>query len=201
MTARAQILAKLKAANAAPHIEAGAYHPQVPGDLNIEFIAKAKAADGMVHECASTDDIPGILQSLFAPNGETVPLHIAPGSFLRELPWGRAPNLTLQDAPPGGEAVALSAADFAIAETGTLAFLSGAARPSSWHFLPGVECVLVRRALIVPTLENLFAKLAGAALPSTLNLVTGPSRTADIEQTIERGAHGPRALHIFLTAN
>jgi L-lactate utilization protein LutC len=55
--------------------------------------------------------------------------------------------------------------------------------------------------LILPTLEDVFAQMADATMPATLNLVTGPSRTADIEQTIERGAHGPRALHIFLTTD
>jgi len=200
MTARTKILAKLRTANTTERVEAGAYHPQMQSDLRMEFVAKAEAADGLVHEIASAEDLPVNLQTLFSLNGETTSLHIAPGSFLRELPWERAPNLTLHDATPASEAVALSAADYAIAETGTLAFLSGAAQPSSWHFLPGIECVLVRRALIVPALEDLFAKLAGEALPATLNLVTGPSRTADIEQSIERGAHGPRALHIFLTA-
>ncbi len=201
MTARAQILAKLKAANASELAKSSAYRRKVQSDPNIEFVARAEAADGVVYELAAVDDLPAKMQSLYSRNGETVPLHIAPGSSLRELPWGSAPKLILHDTAPGSEAVALSAADFAIAETGTLVFLSGTARPSSWHFLPGVECVLVRRTIIVPALEDLFAKLAGETLPATLNLVTGPSRTADIEQTIERGAHGPRALHIFLTAN
>jgi L-lactate dehydrogenase complex protein LldG len=201
MTARKNILAKLRAANTPKPAEARGYHPQVRGDLKTEFVSNAKAADAMVHEIANAEELPAKLQSLFSATDGTIPLHIAHGSYLRELPWERAPKLALHDTAPASEAVALSAADFAIAETGTVAFLSGAARPSSWHFLPGTECVLVYQALIVPALEDLFAKLADKALPSTLNFVTGPSRTADIEQTIERGAHGPRALHIFLSAN
>ena len=201
MNARAQILAKLKAASSSAHVENKGYCPHVPSDLIAEFLSKAVAADANVHEIASAEDIPVRLESLFSERSNETPLHIAPGSPLCDLPWARAPYLRLCDTPPTGEAVALSAADFAIAETGTLVFLSGAARPSSWHFLPGIECVLVRRALIVPTLEDLFAKLADQDMPATLNLVTGPSRTADIEQTIERGAHGPRSLHIFLTGS
>ena len=133
MTARAQILAKLKAASPSERAEAGAYHPQARNDLKTEFAAKAEAADALVHEIAGAEDLPAKLQSLFSVNGETTPLHVAPGSFLRELPWGRAPNLTLHDTPPASEALALSAADFAIAETGTLAFLSGGCR---WWIIP-----------------------------------------------------------------
>ncbi len=199
MNAREEILAKLKAASA-ENVESEAYTPRVGRDLGAEFLVKAKAADAIVHEITSTHDLPAILQSVIAANGDGVPLHIASGSFLRELPWTRAPKLCLSDAAPDSGAIALSAAEFAIAESGTLAFFSGPAQPSTWHFLPEIECVLVGRATIVPTLEDMFSKLADRSLPSTLNLVTGPSRTADIEQTIERGAHGPRDLHIFLSA-
>jgi L-lactate utilization protein LutC len=120
---------------------------------------------------------------------------------LRDLAWQEAARLVLDDGRPSAGSVALSSADFAIAETGTLAFLSGPARPSAWHFLPGIEFVLVERENIVPTLEVLFARLTKDEWPATLNLVTGPSRTADIEQTIERGAHGPRELHILLAGS
>jgi len=200
MTARAEILAKLKAANVAKPAGAGVYRPQLGGDLKAEFMLKAKAADAIVHEVANAQDLPASLQSVFALNGSEKSVHIAPHSSLHDLPWERAPKVILSEATPASTDMALSAADFAIAESGTLAFLSGAGRPSSWHFLPEIECVLVGRATIVPTLEDLFAKLADRTRPSTLNLVTGPSRTADIEQTIERGAHGPRELHIFLSA-
>jgi L-lactate dehydrogenase complex protein LldG len=200
-TGRAEILARLRAASAQDRVNAKPYRPQLQGDLKAEFFSKAQAADANVHEIASIEAIPTKLQSLFAEGDNQTPLHIAQASLARDLAWECAPKLNLHDTPPGGEALALSIADYGIAETGTLAFLSGAARPSSWHFLPGIECVVLRTTLIVPTLEDLFAQIADAGLPSTLNLVTGPSRTADIEQTIERGAHGPRALHIFMTGD
>ena len=201
MTARTQILAKLKASNARGGQSTQPYCPEFLGSLWEEFVTHAKASDSVIHEIASALDIPTKLQSLFSSNGGITPLHIAQGSHLRDLPWRLAPQLAMHDTPPGGEAIVLSAADFAIAETGTLVFCSGTTQPSSWHFLPGIECVLLRRPLILQTLEDVFAQMADAAMPATLNLVTGPSRTADIEQTIERGAHGPHALHIFLTTD
>jgi L-lactate dehydrogenase complex protein LldG len=200
MTARAEILTKLKAASIAKAAGEGVYRPQIGSDLGTEFVRKAKAADAVIHEIANAEELPPALQSAFAFDGSVRSLHIAPGSSLRDLPWERTPQLNLSESIPSGTDIALSAADFAIAESGTLVFLSGAGRPSSWHFLPEIECVLVERAAILPTLEDVSAKLSGRMLPSTINLVTGPSRTADIEQTIERGAHGPRELHIFLCA-
>ncbi len=55
---------------------------------------------------------------------------------------------------------------------------------------------------ILPHLEEVLAKVkARGEFPRTLNLVTGPSRTGDIEQTLELGAHGPKALAILIVGN
>ncbi len=88
----------------------------------------------------------------------------------------------------------MTRAPFAIAETGTLVQPSRAASPASWHFRPGFEIAILRARDIVAHFEDL--KLG--ALPATLNLITGPSRTGDIEQTLELGAHGPKALAVLI---
>ncbi|MDE2182836.1 MAG: LUD domain-containing protein [Alphaproteobacteria bacterium] len=100
--------------------------------------------------------------------------------------------------PPGPNDAAVSVAPFAIAETGTLVFLSGPAAPPSWHFRPGLEIAVIAAGNILPTLEDVLARIREHPLPSTVNLVTGPSRTGDIEQTIELGAHGPKTLSIVI---
>ena len=125
-------------------------------------------------------------------------LHLPAQSPLRALPWDRAPNLAVSDEAPGPDDAAFAAADYAIAETGTLVFFAAGERPASWHFLPGREFVLLSRVQILPTFEDILALAFAQGMPSTLNLVTGPSRTGDIEQTMEMGAHGPRHLHILL---
>ena len=61
---------------------------------------------------------------------------------------------------------------------------------------PVLEIAILRRADIVPELEDVLTRLG--ALPSTLNLVSGPSRTGDIEQTMELGAHGPKSLAVLV---
>jgi L-lactate dehydrogenase complex protein LldG len=160
------------------------------------FTAKAIAAIADVRRIASRDDAPEAIFALLSGAGARPRLHIPAQSPLNDLPWQRAPGLTRDSAPPSGEDAAFAAADYGIAETGTLVFFSGPRSLSSWHFRPGREIVLLARGLILPRLEDVIARLS--AMPATLNLVTGPSRTADIEQTIELGAHGPRSLHILI---
>ncbi len=168
-------------------------------DPAAHFIAKAKASVAHVHEIKSAGEVPASIWSIMMEMRLPPRLHVPENSPLQALAWDRAPGLILTAAPPDGNACAAAAADYGIAETGTLVFLSGPRSPSSWHFRPGCEFALVMRDTIVPRFEDIAAILtAGPRMPATLNLVTGPSRTADIEQTIELGAHGPRDVHILI---
>lgn len=97
--------------------------------------------------------------------------------------------------------VGVSAAFAGIAETGTLMLVSGPETPTSLNFLPDVHVVAVAASDIGGTYEEAWTRLRErfpSALPRTVNMITGPSRTGDIEQTIQLGAHGPRRLHIVL---
>jgi len=165
-------------------------------DPVLRFSEKAIAVSAKMHNIASAADAPEAILALLSAEGARLNLHVPESSPLRELPWQRAPGLRISEKPPSGDDAAFAAADYGIAETGTLAFLSGPRSLSSWHYRPGREIVLLGKNLILPRLEDLFARTG--AMPASLNLVTGPSRTADIEQTIELGAHGPRALDILI---
>ena len=88
-----------------------------------------------------------------------------------------------------------------VAETGTLVTLSAAETPSTLNFLPDTAIAILRRSDIVGTYEDAFDRARarhGKDLPRTVNLITGPSRTGDIEQQIQIGVHGPRRLHLVL---
>lgn len=173
--------------------------PAWTGDTGAHFIAKAQACMASVQQIAAPEDAPEAIFAVLAAANVARRVHVPRQSALNALPWHRAPGLIVSSDAPGGDDSALSAADHGIAETGTLVFYSGRQSASSWHFRPGREFVLVRRGSILPRLEDIIALLSAAGrMPATLNLVTGPSRTADIEQTIELGAHGPRALHILM---
>jgi L-lactate dehydrogenase complex protein LldG len=97
---------------------------------------------------------------------------------------------------PGGSAGI--EADYGIAETGSLVFLAARDRPrASWIDLEVLD-VELREDRIVRDLEELFALLQ-PDVPSAVAIVTGPSRTADIEQTLVVGVHGPREVRVRLT--
>jgi L-lactate dehydrogenase complex protein LldG len=108
----------------------------------------------------------------------------------------------VQGRAEAGDAVGLSRAFAAAAETGTLFLSSGPENPSTLNFLPEVHCVVVLASDIAGSYEECWSKLRGAqsarGMPRTVNLISGPSRTADIEQTIVMGAHGPKKLLVFV---
>ena len=196
MSAREDILAKLR-------VSSRPVPPPPPfvfaeiADLAARFIEKAKVSIADVKEIASESDCAAAVRQILKSGNEALSLHIPAASPLLRFSWS-AEGIDISHAPPSGTQTAFSRADFAVAETGTLVFLAGPQSPSSWHFRPGREIVLVRRSLLLPRLENLFVRLREHTIPATVNLVTGPSRTADIEQTIELGAHGPCAIHLLL---
>jgi L-lactate dehydrogenase complex protein LldG len=167
-------------------------------DLASLFEIKADNEGAQITPIGSPTRAPGAIASALAAADLPMRLHLPKDSELRGLPWDQVPHLTVSDTPPGPESAALSAADFGIAETGTLVFLSDRGRPAAWHFLPEREFVLLSRSQIVATLEDVLAVVALNGMPSTMNLVTGPSCTGDIEQTMEVGAHGPKQLRILM---
>jgi L-lactate dehydrogenase complex protein LldG len=103
------------------------------------------------------------------------------------------------------DTVGLSHAFAGAAETGTLFLASGPDNPSTLNFLPETHFVVVLAENVAGSYEECWAKVRavyGAGLmPRTVNLISGPSRTGDIEQTIVLGAHGPKNLTVFITGS
>ncbi len=100
--------------------------------------------------------------------------------------------------------VGLTGCDWAIAETGTLVLLSGPGRPRLYSLLPEVHIAIVQEEQILPHLSAAAPPLKKALRQargkriSCANLITGPSRTADIELTLIQGVHGPREVRAIL---
>ena len=98
----------------------------------------------------------------------------------------------------------ITGADYAIAETGSVVVLPRRGLSRLVSVVPPVHVAIVRPSDIVGTLDDLFALRRleyarnGGEMGSYLNFITGPSRTADIEQTIVVGVHGPREVHMLL---
>lgn len=173
--------------------------PEWSGDALVSFIGKVEASIARPHRLASFAGAPAKIAEVLRLANAAPELHVPAESSLLRLPWNAVPALSISSAPPTGDQSALSAAEFGIAETGTLVFFSGSNSRSSWHFRPGREFILIEQTRILPRFEDVIARINTLpATPATINLVTGPSRTADIEQTIELGAHGPREIHVLI---
>ena len=101
----------------------------------------------------------------------------------------------------GKESTSVTTAVAAVAETGSIAFASDEQTPTTLNFLPENHIVVLHESQIVDRIEDVWIQIRSMpAIPRAVNLVTGPSRTGDIEQTIEIGAHGPKRMHVLLVA-
>ena len=100
--------------------------------------------------------------------------------------------------PPVTEEAGVSRALYGLAETGSVVLAASPDEPRANSLLPYVHVTLLSENRILPGLPELFAALGGD-LPSALAIVTGPSRSADIEQTLVVGVHGPGEVHVVLT--
>ena len=170
------------------------YVPPVPSaDLVTAFVERATAVHAEVRHLSSAREISAAVADLLRCKNLPAEIHIAPDA--QTIDTGA---LTVKRTPPGPDDAALTIAPFGIAETGTLAYPAATDNPASWHFRPGFEIAVLKASDIVPHMENIIARVKANGLPHTLNFVTGPSRTGDIEQTLELGAHGPKALAILI---
>ena len=130
-------------------------------------------------------------------------LRLSEEPVLVTLPWLLAPKLTqTYGEPSASDAIGLSRAIAGVAETGTLFLVSGAGNPTSLNFLPETHIVMVDESDIVGSYEEAWGRLRAlygeGTLPRTVNWISGPSRTAYIEQNIISGAHGPKRLFVVI---
>ena len=97
----------------------------------------------------------------------------------------------------GEDEVGVSRAAYGLADTGSVVLAAGPDEPRARSLLPPIHITLLDAGRIVPGLPELFRELGGE-LPSALAIVTGPSRSADIEQKLVIGVHGPGEVHIVI---
>jgi len=165
------------------------------------FIRRLEAEFGSVAFVADGDAVPGAVADYLAAQNLPTSFVMAPHPELRAIPWSARPLLTIREGrAEATDLVSVQHAFAAIAETGTLMLPSAPERPTTLNLLADTEIVVLRASRLVGAYEEawdlLRAELGG--MPRNVMLVTGPSRSADIEQTPELGAHGPRQLHVVL---
>ncbi len=166
------------------------------------FKEEAERVQASIAEVAAWTDAPAEVARFLRENNCPATLRMGADARLAAMPWSATSLEILHGASDGRDVNAVSAAFAGIAETGTLALVSGPDNPTTLNFLSDNHIVVLSRDAILADYESAFAKLRGAygkgGAPRTVNFITGPSRSADIEQTLLLGAHGPRRLHIII---
>ena len=167
------------------------------------FCQKAEEAAATVTRIKNSDAVPKTIAQLLRRHNLPARIRMGADKRLATLPWSTQKALEVNPgASDGDDEAGVSHAFAGAAETGTLLLTSGPDNPTTINFLPDHHVVVVNAADIEGDYETVFAMLRKAygkgAMPRTVNFITGPSRSADIEQTLILGAHGPRALHIIV---
>ena len=183
----------------------------------VRFQTEFERVGGVLHRVATRAEVPGVVAAIAGERGARELVTWAPAAMGLDLagPLGAA-GLGVSPAPAGGgeaervahrgaaaaAGVGVTGADWAVAETGSLVLVSGAGRPRTTSLLPETHVAIFGPGQLLESLEQAGVMLealhadGGAGLSgSMVNVITGPSRTADIELTLTRGVHGPREVH------
>ena len=205
MNARERILARI--ASRKPDSDALGHHlathprgpqPPVPCDLKKHFAERARKLSSDVVEADQLSHAPGLIADYLQQ--KMLPMQGVCWPALADLPWLEA-GLNIEARPARDrDLVGITGAFCAIAETGTLLLLGGELTPASTSLLPETHAAIVHPHRIVATMEDAWELLRRefGTPPRTVNFISGPSRTADIEQTVTLGAHGPYRVLVVL---
>lgn len=204
------ILTRVRAAGAKTAIRAAPQLAAPPslttsGDATIARFRAMAAAKGItVADAAAQNAIPQALAAALTATGVEARRVRLNDPAMASLMW-RAMGLSIElGAAEPHDAMALSTAVAAVAETGTLMLTSGADNPATLALLPETHVIVIDAMKIVGTFEDALRILrnhCGTSLPRTVNLISGASRTGDIGGRIVHGAHGPRRLIVVMVAN
>jgi L-lactate dehydrogenase complex protein LldG len=213
MSARANILARIRAAQGravtvrpderdavAQYIAAHPQgpRPQVDADVEARFRDRALNLSTTLDEVKTGADIPAAV-ARYLRDLNLVPTAVCWPEFAA-LDWA-AQGMKVETRPAcGDDLVGITGVFCAIAETGTLMMCSGPDTPPAASLLPETHIAVVSRSRIVTGMEDAWALLRSerGVMPRAVNFISGPSRTADIEQTVTLGAHGPYRVHVLL---
>lgn len=190
-------------------------HPRhlVPERANLPAVERVALFETMARELAASvvsvpgpEAVPDAVADYLKAENLPARLRMAPDPEVRDLPWEKQPLLEITEGPAREpDPVSLTASFAGVAETGTLVLHSGPCGPSSLNFLPETHIVVLYADRVVGGYEDawdlLRERFGAGIMPRTVNFISGPSRSGDIEQTIQLGAHGPRRLHIILVGS
>ncbi|MCA3559608.1 MAG: lactate utilization protein [Aestuariivirga sp.] len=167
------------------------------------FTEMMLAVGGTVEIVDDVNEVPHAV-SVYLRDGN-LPAQVRRGAdpVLAKLPWHRGGTLEVTEGPAAdADRASITRAFAGIAESGTIVQISGADNPTTLNFLPEAHIVVLESAALFASYEEAWTKLRALMgegnMPRTVNMISGPSRTADIEQTIVRPAHGPKNMHVII---
>lgn len=176
---------------------------QADGEERLAIFAReVEVSLATIARVESAEDVPAATAEFLREHNLPAAVRMGEDERLAAMPWDET-ALAIEIGPSaGGDLVGVSHAFGGVAETGTLALVSGPQNPSTLNFLPDTHVVVVRASDVARDYESLWARLretyGRGLMPRTVNWVTGPSRSGDIEQRLFLGAHGPRRLHVVM---
>jgi L-lactate dehydrogenase complex protein LldG len=167
------------------------------------FARMVEAAAGSIARVNDAGGVPAEVADFLRKHNLPMAARRGADARLGAIPWERAGTLDISTGAPDPKMLSSVSHAFAgAAETGTLVLTSGADNPTSLNFLPDNHIVVIDAKDVTGDYESVWQRLrekfGEAVMPRTVNLITGPSRSADIEQTLILGAHGPRRLHVIV---
>jgi len=166
------------------------------------FVEMAEASAATVATVPAVEHAPTAIAEFLRAHNLAPRLRRGTDPRLGNLPWERTALEVATGRSFGDDAAGVSAAFGAVAETGTLVLVSGEDNPTTLNLLPDNHIVVLDASDVAATYEDVWDRVrdrfGAGAMPRTVNWITGPSRSADIEQILLMGAHGPRRLHIVL---
>lgn len=162
------------------------------------FIEECARLNTTLAELADPDQVPREVARYIA--AESLQPRCVGWQELSALDWQGA-GVRFDNRPAtGDDLIGVTGCYCAIGETGTLLLLGAPATPKSTALLPETHICIAKKSRMVPTMEDAFALMRSeiGEPPRAVFFVSGPSRTADIEQTLVIGAHGPYRVHVIL---
>ena len=173
--------------------------PSFDGDPVERFVAKMLEKSATLVRIASLADVGPAVARFVASVGAGRSLCVS--NALAAIAWPAELEIEHRAAVRADE-TSVTPCFAAVAESGGIVTLSGPDTPSTLNFVPDNHIVVVHASQVVRHFEDIWTqwRASGRPMPRTVNIISGPSRTADIEQTIQLGAHGPRRLHLLLVA-
>ena len=166
-------------------------------DLLARFVSRFESRSGTVVRIGSLLEVPAAVDAYRQQHG--LPARAAIARPLAGLSW---PADFVHHPGPAGkdEVLSVTACLAGIAEMGSLLLASGPDSPTTLNFVPDHHLIVLHATQIVRHFEDAWAILRAcpSGMPRATNIVSGPSRTGDVELTLQLGAHGPRSVHVIL---